>query len=151
MRAPVEPPVHAGERFARQVLFDAESIRQFATLSGDFNPLHHDDAAGARSPFGRIIASGPHIVALMLGLDASALSQRFDALGLHFDFRFVRAIPAGTELSLEWTVTACYPKESLAGFVVEVEGRAVDAAGTIYTTGRGANLVRPLSRSTGAP
>lgn len=151
MTAPFAPPVRVGERFARRVLFDVESIRQFALMNGDRNPVHHDHSAGARSPFGRIIASGPHVVGLMMGLDASALSERCDALGLGFEFRFVKAIPAGTELSLEWRVTACYPKASLAGFIIEVEGRAVDDLGTVYTTGRGANLVRPPATAKGAP
>ena len=124
--------------------FDAAAIRAFATLSGDHNPLHHDDAAGAASPFGRIIASGPHVVALMMGLDATYFSQRATALGLHFDFRFVRAIPAGTELTLEWRVTSCGHKPSLRGWVADVEGRAFDAAGVVYTTGHGSNLLRPL-------
>ncbi|MEO8755784.1 MAG: MaoC family dehydratase, partial [Casimicrobiaceae bacterium] len=105
MNAPARLPVHLGERFVRRVVFDADSIREFATLSGDFNPLHHDEAFAAASPFGGIIASGPHVVALMMGLDATALTQRFDAVGLGFDFRFVKAIPAGAVLSLEWTVT----------------------------------------------
>ena len=71
-----------GERFTRRVTFDADAIREFAALSGDHNPLHHDDAAGEASPFGRIIASGPHVVALMMGLDATYFSRQFDALGL---------------------------------------------------------------------
>ncbi|MEO8754617.1 MAG: MaoC family dehydratase [Casimicrobiaceae bacterium] len=140
------PPVRAGERFTRRVTFDVASIREFATLSGDYNPLHHDAGAAARSPYGIIIASGPHVVALMMGLDATWLTQRFDAVGLHFEFRFVKAIPAGTALTLEWTIAECRYKASLGGFVVEVEGRAVDDAGTVFTTGHGANLVRmPLS------
>ena len=65
-----EAPVAVGGTFTQRVTFDAASIRAFATLSGDNNPLHHDDAAGAASPFGTIIASGPHVVALMMGLDA---------------------------------------------------------------------------------
>ena len=139
-------PLRIGERFTRRVVLDTASIRQFATLSGDHNPLHHDAAVAAGSPFGGIIASGPHVVALMLGLDATWLSERFESVGLHFEFRFVKAIPAGTALTLEWTITACRPKASLAGFVVEVEGRAVNDAGTVFTTGHGANLIRlPLS------
>jgi len=139
----VKPPVAIGERFSRRVLFDAESIRQFATMSGDFNPLHHDDAAAAASPFGRIIASGPHVVALMMGLDATHFSQQATPLGLHFEFRFLRAIPAGTEVTLEWIIVRCEPKASLRGYVVDVEGRAEDDAGVVYTTGHGANLLRP--------
>jgi 3-hydroxybutyryl-CoA dehydratase len=142
MSLPVEAPLRVGERFTRRVVFDLASIREFATLSGDFNPLHHDAAVAARSRYGSIIVSGPHIVALMMGLDATWLTERFDAVGLHFDFRFVKAIPAGTALTLEWTVSDCRPKPSLAGFVVEVEGRAFDDAGTVFTTGHGANLIR---------
>lgn len=137
-------PVAVGEIFTQRVLFDAASIRAFATLSGDHNPLHHDDAAGAASPFGTIIASGPHVVALMMGLDATFLSQRATALGLHFDFRFERAIPAGAQLTLEWRVTSCVHKPSLRGFVADVAGRAFDDAGVVYTTGHGSNLLRPL-------
>ena len=151
MNTSVEAPLRVGERFAKRVDFDLASIRQFATLSGDYNPLHHDARAAARSPFGSIIASGPHVVALMMGLDATWLSQRFEAVGLHFDFRFVKAIPAGTVLTLEWTITDCRPKASLAGFVVEVDGRAFDDAGTVFTTGHGANLIRLPVSSTETP
>jgi len=87
------------------VTFDAEAIRQFATLCGDHNPLHHNAAAAAAGPFGALIASGPHVVALMMGLDATFLSQRHEALGLGFEFRFVKAVVAGTTLTLEWTVS----------------------------------------------
>ena len=151
MNTALAPPLRVGERFARRVVFDLASIREFATLSGDFNPLHHDAAVAARSRFGDIIVSGPHIVALMLGLDATWLTERFDAVGLHFDFRFVKAIPAGTALTLEWTVTGCRQKDSLAGFVVEVEGRAFDDTGTVFTTGHGANLIRLPVSSMEAP
>ena len=85
-------PVAVGERFARRAVFDAASIRRFAAMSDDENPLHRDDAAAAAGPFGRLIASGPHVSSLMMGLDATYLSRRFDALGLEFDFRFVKAI-----------------------------------------------------------
>jgi acyl dehydratase len=144
----MSPPVAIGERFVRRATFDAAAIRTFATLCGDFNPLHHDAEYASTSRFGTLIASGPHVVALMLGLDASYLSERSDAVGLGFDFRFVKAVPEGADLSLEWTVTACRPTEKASGFVVSVEGRAVDDAGTVYVTGRGDNLVKPRGEGT---
>ena len=134
--------IRVGAQASRRVTFDAESIRRFATLSGDHNPLHHDERAAAAGPFGTLIASGPHVVALMMGLDATFLSQRDLALGLGFEFRFVKAVPAGTTLSLEWTVSGIEHKASLAGDIVSVEGRAVDDAGTVYVTATGRNLVR---------
>jgi 3-hydroxybutyryl-CoA dehydratase len=135
-------PVTVGERFERRAVFDAASIRRFAEISGDDNPLHHDADAAAAGPFGRLIASGPHVTSLMMGLDATYFSRRFEALGLEFDFRFVKAIPEGTELTLEWTITRSEPKPSLAGHLVFVEGRAVDDAGTVFTTAHGTNLIR---------
>jgi acyl dehydratase len=142
----VENPYAVGERFERRAGFDAASIRQFAAMCGDRNPLHHDSAAAAAGPFGRLIASGPHVVSLMMGLDATFFSSRFEALGLEFDFRFVKAIPEGAELTLEWTITGCEWKPSLAGFIVTVVGRAVDAAGNVFTTAHGANLIRMTAR-----
>jgi 3-hydroxybutyryl-CoA dehydratase len=138
----LEAPLRVGERCARRAAFDAASIRAFAAMCGDGNPLHHDEAAAAASRFGTLIASGPHVVALMMGLDATFLSQGAEALGLGFEFRFVKAVPAGAELTLEWTIAAIEPKASLRGDVVSVEGRAVDAAGTVYVTATGRNLVR---------
>ncbi|HSC22862.1 MAG TPA: MaoC family dehydratase, partial [Casimicrobiaceae bacterium] len=60
--------VRVGARASRRVTFDAGSIRRFASLCGDHNPLHHDERAAAQGPFGTLIASGPHVVALMMGL-----------------------------------------------------------------------------------
>jgi 3-hydroxybutyryl-CoA dehydratase len=134
--------VRTGARASRRVTFDADAIRDFATRCGDHNPLHHDEHAAAAGPFGTLIASGPHVVALMMGLDATFLSQRHEALGLGFEFRFVRAVPAGAALTLEWTVTGVEWKESLGGDVVSVEGRAIDDAGIVFVTATGRNLVR---------
>ncbi|NDP43590.1 MAG: MaoC family dehydratase [Aromatoleum sp.] len=134
--------VAIGERFAERVHFDAQGIRRFAELCGDWNPLHHDVEAAAMSPFGTLIASGPHLTSLMMGMNATYFSRRFDALGLEFAFRFVRAVPVEATLLLEWTVDGVVPKVSLAGHVVTLDGRAVDAAGGVYVTGRGTMLIR---------
>lgn len=137
-----DAPFRVGEHVARRVGFDARAIRRFATLSGDMNPLHHDDRAAAAGPFGTLIASGPHVAALMMGLDATFFSERHEALGLGFEFRFVKAVPAGAVLTLEWVVSEVTWKASLSGHVVSVEGRAVDDNGTVCLTATGRNLVR---------
>ena len=89
-------------------------------------------------PFGTLIASGPHVVALMMGLDATFLSKRGDALGLGFEFRFVKAVPSDAELTLEWTVDRPSAQGVARRHVVSVEGRAVDDAGIVYVSARAA-------------
>jgi 3-hydroxybutyryl-CoA dehydratase len=141
---PYKPlPFAVGEHVARRVRFDVQGIRNFATLCGDMNPLHHDKKLAAAGPFGTLIASGPHVVALMLGLDATFLSARGESLGLGFEFRFVKAVRAGQELTLEWTITSCRRTANSSGHIVSVEGRAVDDRGTVFVEGRGDNLIRP--------
>ena len=136
-----------GESFSRRVTFDAKSIRDFATLTGDFNPLHHDEATAVRSPFGSLIVSGPHVSALMMGMTATHFCKRCAPLGLEFTIRFVRAIPAGTTLELHWTLTDLTPKASLRGDLATLDGRARDDAGGVYVNGRGLLLLRPLGGS----
>ena len=143
--------IEVGARFERAATFDAESIRRFAALCGDHNPMHHDDALAAAGRFGTLIASGPHVTALMMGLDATYFTREHEALGLGFEFRFVRAVPAGITLTLEWTVASVEPKDSLEGDIVVVDGRAIDAQGNVYVTGRGSNVVRTCERRAGAP
>jgi acyl dehydratase len=133
-----------GEQFGQRVTFDAKSIRAFATASGDFNPLHHDEAFARRSAFGALIASGTHVSALMMGLTATHFSQRCAPLGLQFTLRFVRAVLAGTTLDLRWTLTSLTPKASLRGNLAGLEGRARDDAGVVYVESDAVLLLRPL-------
>jgi acyl dehydratase len=138
-----------GESFTQRVTFDAKSIRGFAALTGDFNPLHHDEAAAARSMFGSLIVSGPHVSALMMGMTATHFCKRCSPLGLEFTIRFIRAITAGTTLELRWTLTDLTPKASLRGDLAKLDGRALDDAGGVYVTGRGLLLLRPLDHGGG--
>ena len=133
-----------GETFGQRVTFDAKSIRDFATASGDFNPLHHDEDVARASAFGALIASGTHVSALMMGLTATHYSRRCAPLGLEFTLRFVRAVRAGTTLDLRWTLTDLTPKASLRGHLAKLAGNARDDAGVVHVESDALLLLRPL-------
>jgi hypothetical protein len=84
-----------GERFTRRASFDADSIRKFATLCGDHNPLHHDERAAAASRFGTLIASGPHVVALMMGSTRRSCRRDPKRSGSASNSVSSKAVPAG--------------------------------------------------------
>jgi len=74
--------VKPGDSFSESMTFDARSIVEFAERTGDRNPVHTDPHAGASSRFGKRIASGQHVISLMLGLAATWMAQRGTSFGL---------------------------------------------------------------------
>ena len=76
------------ERFSSQVTLDLPSVSRYAAAAGDDNPVHHDAAFAASTRYGRMIASGSHTIALLLGLTASHYSRDVNMVGLEFWVRF---------------------------------------------------------------
>lgn len=73
---------------------DAESIRLYAEITQDFNPLHLDRAFAATTPFGVPIAHGTMQVSLIW----QSLMQTFGAArmaGTRLDIRFLKPVKEG--------------------------------------------------------
>lgn len=130
-----------GDTSSKPYLFDEAGIMAFAHGSGDHNPLHHDREAAAASRFKTIIASGPHMSAVLMGAGATMLTSGHDSVGLEFTFRFERAIPAGTQTNLTWTITSVEPAEKLGGTLVSCEGAITGADGKRYVSSNGKAVV----------
>jgi len=128
--------VKPGDAISQDITFDARSIAEFADRTGDKNPVHTDPQAGAASRFGKRIASGQHVVSLMLGLAATWLARRGTSFGLGCAFRFTAAVREGDAIALRWMVTDTIYKESLRGMIVVLEGNAANAAGLVCCRGR---------------
>ena len=80
-------PVGAAGNLVRTI--DPPSVRAFADLSGDHNPIHLDEAAAARSRFGRPVCHGAHVASLVSAL----LGTKFPGPGTIFvsqSFRFLK-------------------------------------------------------------
>ncbi len=63
------------ERFSSEVTLNPTLVSEFAKAAGDFNPMHHDPEFAANTRFKKLIASGTHTTALLLGLTASHFSK----------------------------------------------------------------------------
>ena len=137
--------VQIGERIIGQVMLSHADIATFATLCGDMNPLHHDESYAQGTRFGGVIACGPQITSLMMGLVATYFSQNGAMLGLEFSFRFLKAVKAGETVDMEWNVVTTEPKASLNGEIVALDGKATNQRGETVVTGVGKILaVRKL-------
>lgn len=133
--------IRVGERITGEVALSLEEIAQFARLSGDLNPLHHDEQYAAQTRFGGVIVSGPQLTSLMMGLTATYFSQETAMLGLEFTFHFRKAVKVGEAVTMAWDIVSAAPKASLQGVLVDLDGRAINAHGQIVLIGKGKVLV----------
>lgn len=62
--------IHAGQRATRSLTVTADHVRKFAEISGDYNPLHFDEAFAARTKFGRLVVQGGLTTGLLHALVA---------------------------------------------------------------------------------
>ncbi|HEX9290002.1 MAG TPA: MaoC family dehydratase [Anaeromyxobacteraceae bacterium] len=130
-------PLQRGDAEEKELLLTAGDIVRWATLSGDPNPLHHDEAVARASRFGTLIASGGHLVALLTSFCAAFTTARGPGLGLEFSYQLRKAARAGETLRLRWEVTAVERSEKLGGDLVFLDGEIRDGRGTLLVAGKG--------------
>lgn len=129
------------ERFSSEVTLNPTLVSEFAKAAGDYNPMHHDPEFAAKTRFKKLIASGTHTSALLLGLTASYFSKYGAMIGLEFWQRFERPIYADETINLEWLVVKVTPNKKLKGDVVELRGRIKGSDGKTAVGARGRVLV----------
>ncbi|ABE28726.1 maoC like domain protein [Paraburkholderia xenovorans LB400] len=139
--------VTIGETFSSTLELSAESVKSFASLVNDHNPLHHDEAYAAQSRFGGLIASGTQPTAHFMALLATHFSTYAQPLGLEFDIKLKKAVRANDTLTITWRVKDAYWKPSLNGDLTQLEGTVVNQRGDTMLTGSSTILVMPKSEA----
>jgi acyl dehydratase len=129
------------ERFSSEVTLTPATVGAYAHAAGDDNPVHHDPRFAASTRYGRLIASGTHTTALLLGLTASHFSKKGAMVGLEFWVRFRRPVYADETIRLEWLVVRVTPSEKLKGEIVELRGRITARDGQTALGAKGRVLV----------
>lgn len=85
-------------------VIDQDTVRAFADVSEDRNPIHLDEAAGAASIFGERIAHGMLVGALFSAL----LGERLPGHGTIYlgqNLKFLAPVPVGAEVTATVTVS----------------------------------------------
>ncbi|RBP09881.1 acyl dehydratase [Roseiarcus fermentans] len=77
-----------------QLQTDAETVRRYAELTADFNPIHLDPEFAKGTPFGVPIVHGT----LGLNLVIESIERTFGTLpaGVSIEVRFSRPVPVGS-------------------------------------------------------
>ncbi|KJS02683.1 MAG: hypothetical protein VR65_04395 [Desulfobulbaceae bacterium BRH_c16a] len=129
------------DRFSAEYSLTPKMVAEFAISVGDFNPIHHDSEFAANTRYGRLIASGTHTTALILGLTASHFSKNTSMVGLDYSVGFRRPIYATETIKLEWLVIRVTPNKKLSGNIVELRGRILGQDGKTSLGAKGRLLI----------
>jgi acyl dehydratase len=142
-----EQLVVVGETIRKTLRYSRDDIVQFARLTYDENPLHHDTDAARHGRFGAVIAAGQHTSAIMSGLVATYFSRsddgiRREMLCLNFNFAYKLPVFADRDLEIVWQVSSAQYNGKLGGMLAHVDGTASQEAGKPSVIGRGTILVK---------
>jgi acyl dehydratase len=128
-----EPP-RIGATATLQRRIETADIARFTAISGDRNPIHFDDDAAARTPFGRIVVQGGVITAILNAVVAERLPGP-GSVFLHTDWSFRAPVHPGDVVTGRVEVLAVRedkPIVHLATTVVRDDG-TVSVEGTALT------------------
>lgn len=92
--------LNVGDSFTWTRRVTMEDVRLFADVTGDDNPIHIDEDAGAQSRFGRPVVHGVYV----LGLASKVLGRDFPGPGsiaVSISAKFLRPVPVGEEVTIE--------------------------------------------------
>ena len=111
-------------------------IELFTELTGDWNPLHYDEEAAARSRFGGLIVQGGVTSGLLNAVVAEDLPGP-GSVFLHVDWSFKAPVRPGDEITAEVEVTEVRedkPLTRLRTTIVNQEGTVVlDGTALVWT------------------
>jgi len=65
--------LRVGQTATRQLTLTADHVRKYSEISGDYNPLHYDEAFAAGTKFGRLVVQGGLTTGLLHALVATDL------------------------------------------------------------------------------
>ncbi len=87
-----------------QYVITQEMIQKFAEVTGDYNPIHVDEAYAKTTKFGKCIAHGM----LMGGFFSRCLVETFGGNGIYLgqDLKFTNPIYVGDEIEISMTLIA---------------------------------------------
>jgi acyl dehydratase len=133
--------VRLGETFSETLTMNPEEAKAFSKAARDFNPLHLDEEAAARSRYKKLIVSGTQMAAHLMALAATHFTGRGEAVGLDFSLRFHKPVYADETVTLFWEVTEVRPTPAGKAEVVNMKGRVTNQKGELAVAATGRIMV----------
>ena len=114
--------VEIGQQATRSLAVTPEMVEAYAGITGDYNPLHFDEEFAASSRFGGLIAQGGVATGLLHALVAMDLPS-VGSVFIKQEWNFPRAVYIGDVITATGTITAAFPRRSMAKMEFKVENQ----------------------------
>jgi acyl dehydratase len=117
--------IHAGQRATRSLTVTADHVRKFAEISGDYNPLHFDEAFAARTKFGRLVVQG----GLTTGLLHALVAMDMPGPGTVFlsqNWKFTAPVSIGDTITAEAEIVSIHGTKPVTNLQVRITNQQGD-------------------------
>lgn len=108
-----------GQVATRSLHVTAASVRTFAELTGDYNPLHFDETFAAGTKFGRLVAQGGLTTGLLHALVAMDLPGP-GTVFLSQNWKFTAPVYIGDTITARAEVMSVHPTKPVTQLRVQV-------------------------------
>ena len=109
---------------------DATVVQKFAEITGDYNPLHFEEAFAAKTRFGRLIAQGGLATGLLHALVAMDLPGA-GSVFVRQSWKFPKPVYIGDTITAVGTIKSVQAKRRMA----EMEFRVTNQVGDVVLEG----------------
>jgi acyl dehydratase len=109
---------------------DADVVRKFAEITGDYNPLHFEEAFAAKTRFRRLIAQGGLATGLLHALVAMDLPGA-GSVFVRQSWKFPKPVYIGDTITAVGTIKSVQAKRAMA----EMEFRVTNQSGDVVLEG----------------
>ena len=99
--------ISVGQKASRTLTLTGEHVQTFAALTGDFNPLHFDEAFAAKTKFKRLVVQGGLTTGLLHALVATDLPGP-GTVFLSQNWRFTAPVYIGDTITAEAEVLSVH-------------------------------------------
>ncbi len=112
-------PPTVGQKAMRSIILTAEHVKTFAALTGDYNPLHFDEAFAAGTKFKRLVVQGGLTTGLLHALVATDLPGP-GTVFLSQDWKFTAPVFIGDTITAEAEVLSVHPNKPVTQLHITV-------------------------------
>jgi len=117
--------LEVGQKATRSMDVTADCVQTYATLTGDYNPLHFDEAFCAKTRFGRLVAQGGLTTGLLHALVAMDMPGP-GSVFLSQNWKFTAPVYIGDTITAEATVVEVHATKPVSRLAITIRTQSGD-------------------------